>query len=203
MCLILPTLETILKPTCCFKLNSPGFRWGTAVSDLRSLQCAESHASAYLFKHLQILRLSSQSITHFCQSASSSLPPSSSSSLCTKTRGKSFIHDTRHSKTSISARLIRRNEEILLDAQLCPNGATVSFPIWNRAHVSLWFPWLLQRLSLARLWLPPTLFFFLFFFQTFAEHSCETYVTHRVEGVVQLIHYIDKAVEMPSESRVS
>lgn len=32
VCLILPTLETILKPTCCFKLNSPGFRWGTAVS---------------------------------------------------------------------------------------------------------------------------------------------------------------------------
>lgn len=51
---------------------------------------------------------------------------------------------------------------------------------------------------------PPTFFFFfLFFFQTFAERSCETCVTHRVEGVVQLIHYIDKALEMPSESRVS
>lgn len=49
----------------------------------------------------------------------------------------------------------------------------------------------------------PPPFFFLFFFQTFAERSCETCVTHRVEGVVQLIHYIDKAVEMPSELRVS
>lgn len=168
MCLISPTLETILKPTCCFKLNSPGFRWGTAVSDLRSLNVLRAmhlHTYSNISRFLDFPRKA----LHISVNQPPLLfpPSSSSSSLCTKTRGKSFIHDTRHSKTSISARLIRRNEEILLDAQLCPNGATVSFPIWNRAHVSLWFPWLLQRLSLARLWLPPHPFFF---FSSFSKH---------------------------------
>lgn len=44
----------------------------------RSLQSAEWRASAYSLKQLEILRLSSQSITHCCQSA----PPPQHPLLC-------------------------------------------------------------------------------------------------------------------------
>lgn len=105
----------------------------TAVPDLRkrSSQSAEWRASAYSFKQLHILKPSSQSITHCCQSASSS-----SSCVCTKMRRKSFIHDTPHLKPVFLTDSDSQEWGDIIRHTLCPNGAIFSFPIWNCTQLS-------------------------------------------------------------------
>lgn len=138
--------------------KKPRFRSGTAAPDLwkRGLQSAEWCSSAYSFQQLQILRLSSQSITRCCQSASSS-------SVCTKTRRKSFIHDTQHPKPAFLTDSDSQEwEGILLDSHYALMGQHFHSPFEITTHFHSSYSAIATEGYGCR------------FLQTFAEHSCDT-----------------------------